>query len=154
MTKERQKEAGGSMGIVVKNIDLSLIVSALREVLASRDIDVRFLSWAGKLVPEIDALFRIRENIRMGLINKYGMKDDKGHVVVVNNQFDLPPENQVAFAKEFAELEAIEHTIAGQKYKIFLSEIPKGVVSGFGLMGLEKIAEVVIEDHKPHTRKH
>jgi len=66
-----------------------------------------------KLLKELDEPFKVIEEVRNGLIKKYGETDDKG-----NSQVKPESENFPKFAVEFNELLAMEVEVAVKKVEL------------------------------------
>jgi len=66
-----------------------------------------------KLVMKLNEQFKVIEEVRTGLIKKYGEADEKG-----NTQVKQDGENFPKFVEEFNELMAQEHTIDFEKVKL------------------------------------
>lgn len=62
--------------------------------------------WISKLTRKIETEFKHFEEARLVLVKKYGDVDEKGELVIKDNQYVF--KDRVSFDKEFAELRATE----------------------------------------------
>ena len=86
-----------------------------------------------KLVMKLNEQFKVIDEVRTGLIKKYGETDEKGNTQVKQESESFPK-----FVEEFNELMAVEHTIDVEKVKLPEPfEIEPSV-----LMALDKFVEV------------
>jgi hypothetical protein len=119
--------------MIIKLGELKEIVNGLNQIMGEK-LPVK-TAWAfTKLAKTIQSEVKAYEENRMKLIETYGKKDDKGKIILENNQYAI--EDKEAFGKEFFELGNIEIEI--NFTPVSLGDLGDIKLSPVSIMALEK----------------
>lgn len=130
------KKSKGETMIKIKLEEIREIVPGIGSILMDH-LPIKASYWISKLAKKMDKEFKHFEEARMILIKKYGEVDEKGELVIKDNQYIF--KDRESFDKEFTELRATEIEIDFNP--IPLSMLGECQVTPASLLALDKFID-------------
>jgi hypothetical protein len=129
------------MNMKLKAGEIKIINEGLKEILL-KELPVKPAYWLARIAMKLETEIKTFEQARMGLINKYSNKDEKGNPAIKKtkdgqSQFDIT--DVEGFEKEFNELNSQEIEIDIKPIK--LADLGELNIKPVTLARLEKIIE-------------